>query len=70
MSFNPPPKRVPPPLTDEERAKYAPKDPAATQKFSKRQVAGRLRQLNNLYQEWLITDQFYNAKVAECEAAL
>jgi hypothetical protein len=69
-SYKPPPARVPTPLTDEEKAKAAPKDPSAKTKFTKRQVAGRLRQLKNLYQEWLITDKFYNAKVAECEAAL
>ena len=39
-------------------------------KFTKRQVAGRLRQLQKLYKEWLLTDRFYERKVAECEAAL
>lgn len=38
-------------------------------KFTKRQVAGRLRQLKLLYEEWLLTDDFYENKVAECEAA-
>lgn len=38
--------------------------------FSKRQVAGRLRQLKALYEEWLLTDAFYNIKVAECETVL
>jgi hypothetical protein len=37
-------------------------------KFTKRQVAGRLRQLKLLYEEWLLTDEFYGKKVAECEA--
>ncbi|MCH5374788.1 MAG: hypothetical protein JJ992_12505, partial [Planctomycetes bacterium] len=41
---------------------------ATPPKFTKRQVTGRLRQLNNLYQEWLLTDDFYLEKVAECEA--
>lgn len=39
-------------------------------KFSKRQVAGRLRQLERLFEEGLLTDKFYNEKVAECEAAV
>ena len=45
-------------------------DPDAAPKFTKRQVAGRLRQLKLLFEEWLLTDDFYNEKVAECEAAL
>jgi len=39
-------------------------------KFTKQQVAGRLRQLKLLYEEGLITDDFYDEKVGECEAAL
>jgi hypothetical protein len=38
-------------------------------KFSKQQVAGRLRQLKLLFEEGLLTDEFYEVKVAECEAA-
>lgn len=44
--------------------------PVGPTKFTKRQVQGRLRQLKRLYEEWLITDEFYGKKVAECEAAL
>ncbi len=69
-SNQPTPERVPPELTDEQMAEFAPKDSEAKAKFTKRQVTGRLRQLKNLYQEWLITDDFYLRKVAECEAAL
>jgi hypothetical protein len=69
QSRRPPPKRVAPELTDELKAKYAPKDPA-TRKFSERQVAGRLRQLKLLYEDGLLTDDLYLRKVAECEAAL
>ncbi|TWU37325.1 hypothetical protein [Novipirellula artificiosorum] len=36
--------------------------------FNKKQVAGRLRQLKLLYDEWLLTEPFYAAKVAECES--
>jgi hypothetical protein len=37
-------------------------------KFTKQQVAGRLRQLKLLYEEGLLTDLFYDQKVTECEA--
>ena len=42
---------------------------ASKPKFSKQQVAGRLRQLKLLFEEGMLTDEFYNEKVAECEAA-
>jgi hypothetical protein len=38
-------------------------------KFTKQQVAGRLRQLKLLFEEGLLTDDFYDRNVAECEAA-
>jgi hypothetical protein len=41
----------------------------AKPKFTKQQVAYRLRQLKRLYEEGMFTDDFYNDKVAECEAA-
>lgn len=72
-NYQPPPKRVPPPRPP------APAEPkpvlvaadASTEKpkFSKQQVAGRLRQLKLLYEEGLLTDEFHAQKVAECEAA-
>ncbi|MEN6494447.1 MAG: hypothetical protein ABFD16_09150, partial [Thermoguttaceae bacterium] len=37
-------------------------------KFTKQQVASHLRQLKFLYEEGLLTDAFYDRKVAECEA--
>ena len=40
---------------------------AAKPKFTKQQIAGRLRQLKLLYEDGLITDEFYVEKVAECE---
>jgi hypothetical protein len=44
--------------------------PAAEKpKFTKQQVAGRLRELKLLFEEGLLTDEFYELKVAECEAA-
>ena len=42
--------------------------PAGKPKFTKQQIAGRLRQLKLLYEDALLTDAFYNAKVTECEA--
>ena len=47
----------------------APAAPAAKPTFSKQQVASRLRQLKSLFEEGLLTDDFYDRKVAECEAA-
>ena len=41
----------------------------AKPKFSKQQVAARLRELKRLYEEDLITENFYTARVTECEAA-
>jgi hypothetical protein len=67
-SYQAPATRVaPPPPPKPKNADTAAK-PAA--KFSKGQVQGRLRQLKFLYEEWLLTDEFYQEKVAECEAAL
>ena len=48
----------------------APESPASSSgekaKFSKQQVGGRLRQLKVLFDEWLLTEDFYDQKVAEC----
>jgi hypothetical protein len=41
---------------------------AASANFTKKQAAGRLKQLRSLFEEWFLTDEFYNLKVAECEA--
>ncbi|MBN2506490.1 MAG: hypothetical protein JXQ71_07335 [Verrucomicrobia bacterium] len=41
---------------------------AAKPKFTAQQIAGRLRQLKLLFDEGVLTDAFYNAKVAECHA--
>lgn len=41
---------------------------AAKPTFTKQQIAGRWRQLKRLFEEGLLTDEFYDAKVAECEA--
>ena len=36
-------------------------------KFTKQQTVWQLRQLQGLYEDGLLTDEFYDAKVAECE---
>ena len=41
----------------------------AGRKFTKQQIANRLRQINSLYQDGLLTDAFYNQQVSDCEAA-
>jgi len=46
-----------------------PAAPAGKPTFTKQQVASRLRQLKALFEDGLLTDDFYNRKVAECEAA-
>ena len=73
MVYNPivelSPKRVHVPPADQDKSKAVPVAPVAgKQTFTKQQVAGRLRQLRQLFDEWLITDRFYDKKVAECEA--
>jgi hypothetical protein len=71
-SYEPPPKRVPrelsPELLEQARAK-AEEMRAKGQKFSKGQVSGRIRQIRSLFDEGLLTDEFYGEKVAECGAA-
>jgi len=74
-SFQPPPQRVSRvfnrALSPEEiKAMVLAVDPSAVKlKFTKQQVAGRLRQLKLLFEEGLLTEDFYVRKVAECEAA-
>ena len=69
----PPPKRVPrvrPPPAPETNATFTATNSAANKpKFTKQQIAGRLRELKLLFEEGLLTDDFYDQKVAECEAA-
>lgn len=60
------PKRLLPPAVA-EAAKTA-RTTTEAPRFTQKQVAGRLRQLKGLYEEWLLTDEFYARKLAECEA--
>jgi hypothetical protein len=72
-SYQPPPKRVPSvpaPSAAEAKPPAAAVDPAvAKPRFTRQQVAGRLRQLKLLFEDGLLTDNFHGRKVAECEAA-
>jgi hypothetical protein len=71
--YNPPPQRVPrarPPVTVETNTTVAAAGTTpAKLNFTKQQITGRLKQLKLLYEEDLLTDDFYNEKVSECEAA-
>ena len=61
--------KAPVPATVDAKAPVAVADlSAAKPQFTQKQVAGRLRQLKILYGEGLLTDDFYDQKVAECEA--
>ena len=60
---------APRPRSSPSRTSPRPTPPANKPKFTKQQVAGRLRQLKLLFEEGLLTDDFYDQKVAECEAA-
>lgn len=52
---------------DYAAAKTAPADPATGKpKFTRQQVAGRLRQLDLLFDEGLLSAEFHRKKVAEC----
>ena len=61
----PPPRR-----SDKAAAPPLCRPAAAKAKFTKQQVAARLRQIKLLFEEGLLTEDFYDRKVAECEAAL
>ncbi|MEI7937949.1 MAG: hypothetical protein WCK27_14770 [Verrucomicrobiota bacterium] len=69
----PPPKRVPrvrPPIAPATNATVVATNAVPGKpKFTKQQVAGRLRELKLLFEEELLTDDFYDLKAAECEAA-
>jgi len=71
-SYEPTPKRVPREISPEIMAEAKIKAAemlSKGQKFSKKQVAGRISQIRSLFDEGLLTDDFYGGKVAECECA-
>jgi ribosomal protein L40E len=63
-SYQPPADRVRPPIRDEDR----PKDQKRT--LTKSSVDVYLRQIESLYQNWLLTDEFANKEIAGVEARL
>ena len=63
-SYQPPADRIRPPIRDEDR----PKDVKPT--LTRSSVDGYLRQIERLYQEWFLTDEFVNREIANIEARL
>jgi len=66
----PKPGRTPPPLPPPALTGASPDTPAGKPKFTKQQIANRLRELKRLFEEGLLTENFYARKVAECDPAL
>ena len=70
--FQPITKRVPPTLSETSVIKTATKKASkgtasTTKKFTKSEVVSQLRRLKRLYEAGYLADEFYLAKVAECE---
>ena len=71
-STKPQPKRVPvmtAALAAQAKIITATAAASDKQQFSKKQVTGRLRELRLLFDEGLLSNEFYVLKLAECEAA-
>ncbi len=54
-------------ITTNQPAKSAVAPEAPKPKFTKQQVQRRLRELQDLYERGLLTKEFYERKVKECE---
>ena len=63
-SYEPPADRIRPPIRDEDR----PKDVKPT--LTRSSVDWYLREIERLYQEWFLTDEFVNREIAKTEARL
>ncbi|MCX7826123.1 MAG: PPC domain-containing protein [Verrucomicrobiae bacterium] len=61
-SWQPPADRIRPPIRDEDRPK------GIKPTLTRSSVEGWLRQIERLYQEWLLTDEFANREIANVEA--
>jgi hypothetical protein len=61
-SYKAPADRMRLPIRDEDRPK------GVKRTLTKASVAGRLNQIERLYQDWLFTDQFTNREIASIEA--
>jgi len=62
--YQPPADRIRPPIRDEDRPKNLPRN------LTRGSVDWYLRQLEGLYQEWYLTDEFVNREIANVEARL
>jgi hypothetical protein len=63
-SYQPPADRIRPPIRDADR----PKDVKPT--LTRSSVEWYLKQLEGLYQDWFLTDEFVNREIAKVEASL
>jgi hypothetical protein len=63
-SYKPPVERIRPPILDKDRPK------GVTRNLKKSSVDWYLRQINSLYQNWYLTDEFANKQIASIEARL
>jgi len=63
-SYRPPADRMRPTILDKDRPKGVKRD------LKKSSVDWYLRQINNLYQQWFLTDSFANRQIARIEARL
>jgi hypothetical protein len=63
-SSQPPADRIRQPIRDEDRPKNAARN------LRKSSVDGYLRQIEALYQQWFLTDDFANRQIASIEARL
>jgi hypothetical protein len=61
-SYTAPEERIRPEIRDEDRPK------GVQRTLTKSSVAGRLREIERMYQEWLLTDEFANREIASIEA--
>jgi len=63
-SYQPPADRIRPPIRDEDRPK------GVTPTLTRSSVEWYLREIETLYQEWLLTDEFVNREMANVEARI
>ncbi len=63
-SYQPPADRMRPPIRDEDRPK------GVKPELTRSSVDWYLRQLEGLYQDWFLTDEFVNREIAKVEARL
>ena len=63
-NYQPPAVRVRPPIRDEDRPKDLPRT------ATRASVEWYIRQIENLFQEWLLTEEFANRQIADIEARL